>query len=309
MLEFKELDFDSFKTVRKYFLHDNAERTEKNKDIICDHIFGTTFIWRHYYNLRYTFTDGCVVFLATIGGTEMFTFPMGEDIPGALRSIGEYAHNAGINIYFCFIAEDDLHYFNNSFDIVFSSEEKDWSDYVYDLQSIADLSGRAYHRQKNHLNKYRKTYPDCGYYSIDNANAHYLIDYVHYWNACYSDNSPMACAEHDAVCEILNNWDSYGMTGGFITSGSEISGFTIGEAVGDTVFVHIEKADHTVPGAYQLLSSEYLKTFDRKKYRFVNREEDMGIEGIRKSKHALHPVKMLKKYTLFCCWQKKDSEN
>ena len=300
MLQFKKLDFDSREIVGEYFSRDNNRRIANGEDIICDHVFGTTFLWRNYYNIRYAITDGCAVLLATIGGTDMFSFPMGDNIPAALDAVSEYANAGGINMYFCFICESDLKYFNNSFDIVFSSEEEDWSDYVYDLSEITHLAGRAFHRQKNHLNKFKKTHPDCNFAKICKSNAGYIKDYAQYWQKNYSDGSPMTKAEYIAINDILDNWDDYGMSGGYISYDNKIAGFTIGESVGDTVFIHIEKAEHSVPGAYQFLSTEYLKTFNRDKFKFVNREEDMGIEGLRKSKHSLHPVKMLKKYTLFC---------
>ena len=112
----------------------------------------------------------------------------------------------------------------------------------------------------------------------------------------------MALAETKAVIETLDNWDyNYSLCGGYITSSDRVIGFTIGEIVGDTVYVHVEKADHTIPGAYQFLSSSFLKNLDNADIRFVNREEDMGLPGLRKAKLSLHPIKLLKKFTVYCC--------
>jgi hypothetical protein len=101
--------------------------------------------------------------------------------------------------------------------------------------------------------------------------------------------------ESDKVGELLENYGQYGLFGGFLTVGGEIVSFSVGERVNDTVFVHVEKADIRYTGVYQVMVQEFLKHFAREGDLYVNREEDVGDEGLRKSKLSYHPAELLEK--------------
>ena len=102
-------------------------------------------------------------------------------------------------------------------------------------------------------------------------------------------------AENKMTESVIQNLDKYGMPGGVLTADGKIVGFSIGEVVGDTLFTHIEKADRNCKGAYQMLVNCFSESFG-KDTTFINREEDMGDEGLRRAKEAYHPVLLLKKY-------------
>ena len=301
MLEFKRLEYADIEYLRAVFERDNLERAEAGIPLICDNLFGTTFLWRGYYDTKWARCGDSVVLLASCEGTEMFSFPIGGDPRTALAAIGEYAHGRGMNMYFCFVAEQNVPMFGEVFDVVFPSEEPDWSDYVYDRTEISELSGREFHGQKNFVNRFGKMHPDAEIIPMTATNAAMMADFVAKWDELYSDGSKMAAAELSAICDLAEHWDELGLSGAILTAGGETAGFTVGEIVGDTVFVHFEKAMQDMPGAYQYLSTGYLRSLDAPDVKFVNREEDMGIPGLRQSKSSLHPVKMLKKYTVFCC--------
>ena len=303
MLNFKKLEYTDYDIVSEYFRKDNEKFISKKMDIICDHAFGTTFLWRGFYNTSYAVIGDTIVLKISTGGTEMFSVPIGgEGVADALFAIKDYAHSTGIPLYFCFVPEDYLALFRETYDIVFESEEADWCDYVYDIGLLKDYPGRAYHTQKNHLNKFKKTNPEGTFVQITCDNAQMIKDYAKVWHFKYSDNSDMSVSEELAIYDTLDNWDKNPhLIGGYITDSNGIAGFTIGEIIGDTVYVHIEKAEHNTSGTYQFLSSEFLKSISNTNVIWINREEDMGISGLRKSKMSLHPVKLLKKFTLYCC--------
>ena len=303
MLYFKKLAYEDYGILREYFIRDNTNHISKGWDITCDHVFGTTFFWREYYNTRYAIVDDCVILRISTGGTDMFSVPIGgENIRSAFEKLKSYAHEQGIALYFTFVPEAYIPLFHDSFDIVFTSEEPDWFDYVYDIEPLITYPGRAYHGQKNFLNRYKKQNPDAKFIPITADNRDNVIEFARKWEDKFSDKSDMAKAEEESITDLLNRWNQNPCVhGGYIMSKDGIAGFTVAETVGDTVYIHIEKADHTISGAYQFLSSEFLKSINDEKIKFVNREEDMGIEGLRRSKMSLHPAKMLKKYTLYCC--------
>lgn len=301
MLEFKRLEYEDRDTVGDYFRRDNERRLAEGAPMICDSLLGTTFFWREYYNIRYAIYEDSLILLASGGGTDMFSFPIGGDTVAALHAVREYAHSIGIALYFCFISEYDLHFFEECYDVVFSSEEPDWSDYVYDKASVTDFAGKHFHGQKNMLNRFKRTDPTAAFVPMESSLCSAVSEYISQWFQKYSDGSPMSAAEEKAIYELLRRWDESKMTGGIVTSKDGICGFTAGECVGDTVFVHVEKAEQNRAGAYQFLASEYLRKTTDPSVIYVNREEDMGISGIRKAKQSLHPIRMLKKYTLYCC--------
>lgn len=303
MLSFKKLCYEDYELLREYFIRDNRNHRSRGWDITCDHVFGTTFLWREYYNTSYAVIDDAVILKISTGGTDMFSVPIGcGNIKPILEKLKSYAHGRGLPLYFTFVPDAYIPSFLDAFDIVFSSEEPDWFDYVYDIEPLRSYSGRAYHGQKNFLNRYVKQNSNAEYIPISAANTEAVISFAKDWEERFSDKSEMATAEYNSIVDLLHRWeDNPCLFGGYVTSNTGISGFTIAEAVDDTVYIHIEKADHTVSGAYQFLSSEFLKRIDDVNIKFVNREEDMGIEGLRKSKMGLHPVKLLKKYTLYCC--------
>jgi len=300
MLEFKRLGFDDGENLREYFLRDNKRLSNDESEIICDRVFGTTFLWREFYNIRFCICDESLVLMTTMGDTDMFSLPIGNDPENALRQIRSYARKKEIPLYFCFVSDHDIAYFHSVFDDVYIYEEEDWFDYVYDKSLITDYPGRKYHGQKNALNRFRKSYPEANFVTLNGDNVSLVGDYVRGWYDRYSDHAEMSEAEQRAIFELLANWDDLKMHGGFAVADDKVVGFTAGEILGNTVYVHFEKAEHEIFGAYQYLSSEFLRSITAPEVCFVNREEDMGIAGLRNAKKALHPVKMLKKYTVYC---------
>ena len=129
--------------------------------------------------------------------------------------------------------------------------------------------------------------------NVKDVIAFFSDTYLKTTNALYHSEEE----ENKKTLEVLNNFDLYGFFGGALYADGKIVGFSLGERVGDTVFVHIEKADRTVKGAYQTVVNEFAKNF-AKDAAFINREDDMGDEGLKTSKLSYHPVKLLKKYTV-----------
>ena len=98
---------------------------------------------------------------------------------------------------------------------------------------------------------------------------------------------------------MLENYKKYNMLGGVLRVNGKIIGYSIGEIIGDTLFDHIEKADISYHGAYQMLTNSFLKEFAAdESVKYVNREEDCGDEGLRKSKLSYHPVELIEKNTI-----------
>ena len=176
---------------------------------------------------------------------------------------------------------------------------RDGHEYVYAIDDLADLKGKKYQPKRNHINRFLSEYPDAVIRPLDEST---LPDARNLADRWYQRRT----AEEDAGMEMvaLNrafaNWQALGLEGLVLYVGDQVVAMAIGSFLGeDTVDVHFEKADLDYNGAYAVINRAFAR-YIREKHpavRFLNREEDMGIEGLRKAKLSYHPHHMVEK-----CW-------
>jgi len=184
--------------------------------------------------------------------------------------------------------------------IVYEADRANF-DYVYDTKDLIELRGRDYHSKKNHLNyflanyeyEYGKMTPDM----TDDAMA-----FIHEFNERKSPEDPherlLLEFEERAMRDVFLNLDIVGYLSGVIRIGGKIEAISIGGRLGTkTVIVHVEKANIAYRGLYQAINNEFCKAMAANVKR-INREEDMGIPGLRKAKLSYKPTKFVEKYTL-----------
>ena len=176
-------------------------------------------------------------------------------------------------------------------------------DYIYDRESLATLSGKRYQSKRNHIARFKEL-PDWEYerISVDDPNRltgqiDECIEMNQEWckiNKCYDNNSL-----HNETCaatKALKNFAELKLLGGILRSGGKVVAFTIGEPLNsDTFIVHIEKAFSDIKGAYPFINQQFI-LHETEGYKYINREDDAGDEGLRKAKLSYHPVLMVEKY-------------
>ena len=167
---------------------------------------------------------------------------------------------------------------------------------MYTASDLINLTGRKYHGQKNHLNYFKKTYTDYSFEEITGSNVGEVIEFFKSLKNPSSIDSEVLAEDRIKTFEVLENYDAYALLGGFIRTGDKIVAFSIGEILGDVLFVHIEKADTSYRGAYQIINNEFAKHYTTEQIEFINREDDAGDAGLRISKQSYHPVEMIDKY-------------
>jgi len=182
----------------------------------------------------------------------------------------------------------------------FSIEERrDDEDYVYLAEKLITLAGRKLHSKKNHLNAFRKMYPQAEYLPItDEVITHCKIELNNWYKLRLQDaaDDPFIGWERKAVMEILNDFRYFDLKGGVIRLDNRIIAFTYGEQLNkDTAVIHVEKADPNVRGAYPAINQAFVER-EWSGMTYINREEDMGHEGLRKAKQSYKPAKMIKKF-------------
>jgi hypothetical protein len=176
--------------------------------------------------------------------------------------------------------------------------DRDNFDYVYHTQDLIELKGRSFHKKKNHLNAFLKNYSHYEYRTMDAQSALACIDFMVDWckqRDCKKGDD-LDC-EKDAIIEAVKNFDALGFAGGIIYIDHQMKAFTFGEQINsDTAVVHVEKGDSEIRGIYPAINQNFAQTW--KQLTYINREEDMGLEGLRRAKESYNPVKMIEKFVV-----------
>ena len=177
-------------------------------------------------------------------------------------------------------------------------EERDHFDYLHDVKQLIELQGSKYHEKKNRANKFRSSY-GYEYIQITPDLIDECLAFEDYWCEVKDCGKyPGLEKERCAILEMLRNFSLLKINGGVIRIDGKIAALTLGEKISRNTFViHVEKANPDFPGLYQVINQEFLinEAIDCK---YVNREQDLGIPGLRKAKMSYNPVKFIKKYTV-----------
>lgn len=178
--------------------------------------------------------------------------------------------------------------------------DRDQFDYLYDAQELIALSGNRFHKKRNLLNQFRKKY-DYEYVEMSSefvdAALAMQINWCT-WRECDSDAE--LANENQAIAKVLSRWDELdGIMGGCILVKGEMAAYAIGERMENMLVVHFEKGNIDYKGIYQAINQMFLEhtvTSALTGIRYVNREQDLGDAGLRRSKESYYPVEFLKKF-------------
>lgn len=179
-------------------------------------------------------------------------------------------------------------------------EDRPNYDYVYLAKDLVELAGRQYHSKKNHLNYFHEHYT-YQYVPLTSSMAEEAMEFIRAFNRrkqVPDYEQGLLKMEEMAMEDVLNNLEEVGYLTGAILIDDQIQALSIGGFLGrNTVTVHVEKANTEFRGSYQAINNEYCKHLpDHIKY--VNREEDMGIPGLRKAKLSYHPTELIESHIL-----------
>ena len=175
--------------------------------------------------------------------------------------------------------------------------ERNNFDYVYLAQDLINLSGRKFHGKKNHLNAFHKEYPDAKYLPITEEIIPKCREELNIWYETHKhDDDSYIFYEQAAIHEIFDHFDAFKLKGGAILIDDKVVAFTFGERLNsDTAVIHVEKADQNIRGVYAAINQNFVE-HEWSDMIYINREEDMGIEGLRQAKESYRPVKLIEKF-------------
>ncbi|MBR4030763.1 MAG: DUF2156 domain-containing protein [Clostridia bacterium] len=288
MIEFKKLSLDDFEKLKPFF--------ETNPSKICDNTIGTLFMWRHFFDTEFAiFNETLVLKLKYMDNKPAFMMPLGKEVQNALNEILDYCKENKTSMRMCFVTEKDKNLLLDKFDAeVF--EDVSWSDYMYLASDLALMTGKKYNGPRNHINAFKRENEDYKIELLSEDNALEVLQFFEN-HIDKDEQDAMLKAEQIMVREVLSNLKLYKMNGIVLYVKDGIAGFSAGEIIDDVLYVHIEKANSKIRGAYQMLVKEYA-TLEHDKVKEINREEDLGDEGLRKSKLSYKPSYLIPKYTV-----------
>lgn len=267
----------------------------------CDYSFGNLYNWGFLYQTSIAFHKGMMVvrFRSRETGRIAFLTPIGEgDLGEVLRDMEASLEDSDQHLTLMAVQESALEAIQatNPADIHVIAN-RDNADYLYEREKLETLSGKKLQSKRNHINKFKRLYPDYQYEAITKANAAECAELYNVWYAVTEDSEGME-EERIMVRRALEEHEAIGLRGGCIRVDGKIIAFTLGMQVSPHCFgVHIEKADTAYDGSFTIINQEFVAHLPEQYVR-INREEDLGLEGLRKAKLSYYPMKILEKHTV-----------
>lgn len=301
-MQWKEIELSSQDIFRKAFNNGQSQASEMS--------FANMFMWRKNYKTVYKVINNMLCMVSNSRMTRPFAFmpvPLDQFEPEAFqKTVGEiknFFDSKGWRFIFGRVEESNIPLLQQHLGVKFEAvKNEDNSDYLYETESLVTLAGKKLSAKRNHINKFMREYGSFEYVELTSELASECKRIFEQWcetNEACDCQVPEEC-EKWACSQLLDNWDVIpGLKGALIKVNGRFEAFTIGEMLNaDTAVIHIEKGNTEIHGVYTLINREFVaRTFPDTKY--INREEDMGKEGLRKAKSSYYPIGFVHKYDIF----------
>ena len=269
----------------------------------CEYSFANNVAWQRLNNSLICLYEDHYILMGYDGNIPYILFPTGvkKDAEGKAKIIAlfdeleVYFRSMGHELKVTSVLKEDIPWLKEVYgERVSFGFDRGSSDYIYNSADLIALAGKKYHGKRNHIRRFMENNWSFEPMTADNIDECVLFTTEFYNNS--GDDSESVVIEQYAIHTFLMNFGFLGLKGGILRVDGEIVGISIGEQLNsDTFVVHIEKARGDINGAYPMLCQQFAKMFAFGS-RYINREEDMGIEGLRKSKLSYHPEFLLDKY-------------
>lgn len=293
--ELKSPSVNDYEVLRRYFMLRRPETSDSN-------IF-SLFLWNRCYPSLYIRTEKGIMFVTDDGSGGYYSvtpFCKDEDMRecfGILKKL--YNESLGKKLVVELCDEQALELLNLSEEEYIIERQREFDDYIYDAEKLRNLSGKKYHKKKNHLNAFLRDY--AGRYefrTLTCSNRQEILDFLERWIEQKDNAEGREFIYYEAVGigDILDCCDILEFHVGGVYIDDKLEAFSIGCYIeeDDMVYIPVEKANPQIRGLYNYISSEFLKRVFPQAGK-VNREDDMGHEGLRKSKLSYHPIYMVEK--------------
>ena len=285
MLEFRKITLEDKPLLEKIL--------KNSKEVSCENTFINLFVWQDAYNTEIALKNGNLFIRYGENNSVSYRLPIGGNLEEGLKDIISLQNDLPtfwnpINEAFSTLPK----WFSDSYDII---PTRDGFDYIYKQSDLANLEGKKYHSKRNHISAFSKKY-NWRYEKITPENIEKVIECSNTW---YSQNAERldsyALHEKEGLDLVFQNYDYLDVTGGAIFIEDKAVAFTLGTPINDKVFdIFAEKALPDFATAYTGINNCFAKELSG--YKYINREDDMGLDGLRRAKLSYRPAVILEKY-------------
>ena len=261
----------------------------------CEYSFTTAYMWSRHYRVEIARVGELPLLRSEHENRYSYLTPVGEGADAILRTLRQETLKNGEPLRLHSVDEETLLRLKTLFPgRVHAEESRDDFDYIYRTADLAALPGKAYHSKKNHISAFTRNHT-WTYEPLSRENADEMAALSQEWCREKGGCSHSLDAEACAIRRVLKTPELFGLSGGMVRVEGRPVAFTLGSPINERVFdVHVEKALSFFAGAYAVINREFAATLTQ--YEFLNRENDMGVEGLRRAKLSYRPAEILTKY-------------
>ncbi len=294
-----------FQPIKKDNLIELAPYFQANKTRVSDFSLGFQFMWSEYMRSEYAIVNGCLLVKEVFEGKTYFHYPLspsGEwaEEEGAILAIEGYCRDENVRLHYTNVPKERVGVLTLRYGASVKIENpRAWRDYLYRAEDFRSYAGGKYAGQRNHANKFARKYPEWSFRAYEPSDEGlvraFLAEYA-VWQR--QKNSLLADEELKQANELLPYLSLFQMSAGLLFVGEKLVAFTVGERCGDMLVVHIEKALRAYEGAYPFIAQQFALAFaDGVEY--LNRMDDAGEAGLRKSKLQYLPCALVDKFNVY----------
>lgn len=291
MIDFKCLQL-SDKALYSPLLENAGERG-------CEYSFANLYLWGRQ---RAAMVNGCMVLFSQFNRKSVYLFPVGPgDKQAAMDAVIHDAQRRGIPCRITSLLQEDVAWLESRYPGKFRFHaDRAGFDYVYDINALADLAGRAYQKKRNHVHKFSQTFPEAKAVPLTKELVPPVEEMLARWYRYHQEQDPQSDfhMERIALSKALRDYEALGMEGMVLLWEDKVLAFTLGSPLTDSTFdIHFEKAAPEAELAYPAINQAFARHLREKYPRllYLNREDDMGLEGLRKAKLSYCPHHMVEK--------------
>lgn len=281
MLNFKEIEKSDIKKYRAFYAND---------EIGCEANMVSAYLWNREYLIKFAVFDDTLIkaYFRSDGRLWGYCYPHGKNVKGALKAIADDAKENDRQPYMGYMSRAEREEFERLCPGKYIFEPSTTTqDYIYLTEMLAELPGKKYHAKRNHISKFNRTFPDSRTEPVTAENAADALKVAELW-CLENEFNPNNHAEYAVIKEALENLNEFEMRGMILYVDQNPAAMTLGSEISPLCFdVNFEKALRDYEGSYAVINNEFAKTLTN--YKYLNREEDMGLEGLKKSKLSYHP--------------------
>jgi len=267
------------------------------KPFSCEYNFSNLYAWQDAYKLSWALYQERLLIYDEV--SQCAFMPLGKDFcPEELVILSLHLKDTGLTPEFSLVTSDYLKKFPEIEDYFIVKEEPDYAEYIYDVDKLCALTGTKLHKKRNLISQFKRSYPEFKVHLLKGGYKHEALGLAQRLMNRHKNPSNTLGQELCAIEASFDNFDQLGLEGLVITVENKVIAFSVfSELKYSTYDIQFEKSDMDFKGAAQVINHETAK-YLKDKCQYLNREQDLGIKGLRQAKMSYDPEKLITPYSL-----------